>query len=269
MKIQKVTPKHLLRTCREFLSADPVTNVLALGDLYLPLFNMSEVYAAVENGKVTGVSSVFHAFSLPTIAIGTTTRQVKTALLEKALATIPDDFIILDALEETSLYEEYATTLLSYLEHHMLLTQPKKVKANSNVHAQKATRKDLEALSTFYLEHESAAWNPIQFKTGPYYIAKHENKIVSAAGIHILTPQIAQLGNILTDKNHRQKGYSKACTNALVKELARNTRIIGLFVKTDNTPAIHMYEQIGFTKARTMNFLVMRKKPKPTKKTSN
>lgn len=244
------------------MSADPVNNVLTLGDLYLPLFNMSEVYAAIENRKVTGVSSVFHAFSLPSIAIGTTTKQIKKALLEKALGTISSDFITLDTPDQTSLYEEYATILLSYFEHEMILIHPRNIEINSKVKAQKATEKDLEALNTFYVKHESPAWNPIQFKTGPYYIVKHEDRVVSAAGIHILTPKIAQLGNILTDKAHRQKGYSKACTNALVKELSRKNRIISLFVRTDNTAAIRMYEQIGFQKAKTINFLIMRKKPK-------
>ncbi len=222
---------------------------------------MSEIYAAVENGKIAGVSSVFHAFSLPSIAIGTTSAQVKTALLEKALETIRKDFITLDTPDQTSLYENYATILLSYYEHQMTLTKPEEAPVNRNVDAQKATKKDLEALNTFYLENGSPAWNPIQLKTGPYYIVKREGKIVSAAGIHILTPQIAQLGNILTDKANRQKGYSKACTNALVKELTQKNRIISLFVRTDNTPAIHMYEQIGFRKAKTINFLIMRKKP--------
>ena len=262
MKIQKVTPSHLLNACRAFLSKDPVNNVLTLGDLYLPLFNMSEIYAAAEDRKVTGVSSIFHAFSLPSIAIGTTTKEVRIALLEKALGTIQKDFITLDTPDQTSFYENYAAILLSYHEHQMTLTKPKNIEINSNVNAQKATKKDLEALNIFYLEHESPAWNPIQFKTGPYYIVKHENKIVSAAGIHILTPQIAQLGNILTDKAQRQKGYSKACTSALVKELSRKNRVISLFARTDNTPAIHMYEQIGFRKAKTINFLIMRKKPK-------
>jgi GNAT superfamily N-acetyltransferase len=261
MKIQRVIPKHnLLQACREFLSGDPVTNVLALGDLYHPLFNLSEVYAATDNRKVIGVSSVFHAFSLPTIAIGKAEKPIRKALLQKALETISEDFIILDTIDQTSLYEEYATTVDSFREHHMILTRPKNVKTNSNAKAQKATKNDLQALNVFYVEHESPAWNPIQFKTGPYYIAKEKGKIISAAGIHILTPQIAQLGNILTDKNHRQKGYSKACTQALIRALSKKTRKIGLFVRTDNTPAIRMYEQLGFKKARTMNFLIMRKK---------
>jgi predicted GNAT family acetyltransferase len=142
----------------------------------------------------------------------------------------------------------------------MILTQPRKLETN-NITARKATKKDLEALDKFYVEHKSQAWNPIQFKVGPYYIVKQGSRIVSAAGIHILTPQIAQLGNILTDRVHRRKGYSRACTTALVREVSSRNRMVSLFVRTDNTPAIRMYEQIGFKKNKTIKFLIMRKKP--------
>ena len=171
MKIERVTRRHLLHACREFLSADPLNNVLPLGDLYVPLFNVSEVYAAVEKGRVIGVVSVFHAFSLPSIAIGTANRQVKMALLRKALGTISKDFITLVTADEIGLYKEFATILHSFMEYQMFLVQPTNVEV-SDIVAQKATNKDLEALDMFYAKHESQAWNPIQFEAGPYYIVK-------------------------------------------------------------------------------------------------
>lgn len=261
MRIERVTEKRLLHACRKFLSADPLSNILPLGDLYAPLFDVSEVYAAVENARIVGVSSVFHAFSLPTISIGVAHEQVKKALLEKALGTISRDFVTLISLDETSLYRERAKVLLSFTEHQMVLTKPQSLEASVSP-AHKAAKKDLEALNRFYVEHESEAWNPIQFGVGPYYVVKQGNEIVSAAGIHILTPQIAQLGNVLTDRAHRRKGYSKACTTALVREVSSSNRIVSLFVRTDNAPAIRMYEQIGFEKHKIIEFLFMRKKPK-------
>jgi ribosomal protein S18 acetylase RimI-like enzyme len=229
-----------------------------LGDLYAPLFDVSEVYAAVENGRVAGVSSIFHAFSLPTISIGVAPERIKKTLLEKALGTIPKEFVTLISPDETSLYEERATVLHSFTEHQMVLTNPTKLEV-SDTTAHKAAKKDRETLNRFYVEHESEAWNPIQFRVGPYYVVEDGNEIVSAAGVHILTPQIAQLGNVMTDQAHRRKGYSKACTTALVREVCSNNRIVSLFVRTDNAPAIRMYEQIGFKKHKIIEFLIMRK----------
>jgi predicted GNAT family acetyltransferase len=115
-------------------------------------------------------------------------------------------------------------------------------------------------LSKFYDEQHAEAWTPIQCKTGPYYCVKHQEKIVSAAGVHLVTPQIAQLGNIVTDEKWRGQGLGTACTSALASKLAMKGRIISLFVKRDNMPAIHMYEKLGFFKTRNIVFLVLQKK---------
>ena len=72
--------------------------------------------------------------------------------------------------------------------------------------------------------------------------------------------QIAQLGNIITDETHRNRGFATACTGALAAELASERRIISLFVKKSNAPAIHMYEKLAFRKAGEIAFLAMQKK---------
>ncbi len=118
---------------------------------------------------------------------------------------------------------------------------------------------DLEMLDRFYADHHSEAWAPIQFEAGPYYCIKQDAKIVSAAGVHLVAPQIAQLGNIVTDEAYRNRGFASACTSTLATALASEDRILSLFVKADNFPAIHMYEALGFTKKRDIVFLVMRK----------
>lgn len=71
---------------------------------------------------------------------------------------------------------------------------------------------------------------------------KKNDRIVSAAGVHLVTPQIAQLGNIVTDEDRRNRGFATAYTSTLAKDPASKKRIISLFVKTDNESAIHIYE---------------------------
>ena len=78
--------------------------------------------------------------------------------------------------------------------------------------------------------------------------------------MHLVTPQIAQLGNIVTDDKWRGQGLGTACTSALASKLALKGRIISLFVKRDNMPAIRMYKKLGFFKTRNIVFLVLQKK---------
>jgi hypothetical protein len=258
LRIRKVTSKSLLIACRRFLAKDPIVNVLPLGDLYVPLLKVSNVYCALEDNRVVGVGSIYRAYSAPSLVVGTATPEVKWALIKKTVSEIPKDFISLCSRDDANLFEEYSTILHSHFEQQMTTDCPKHAECG-NTKAMKVGRNELESLNKFYVEHNSEAWTPIQFKAGPYYCIKHDDKIVSAAGVHIVTPQIAQLGNIITDEAYRNRGYGTACTAALATDLASTGRIISLFVRVDNAPAIHMYEKLGFLKRRDITFLVMQK----------
>lgn len=232
-------------------------NVLPLGDLYSPLREVSEIYSAIENSAVIGVCSIYHAYSSPSIVFGATVVETKQALIRRAMSKVSGNFISLCQSDETDLFSGYSV-LQSRAEQQMIVNSPKSVELC--VKAAKVRKDQLRLLSKFYEEQHAEAWTPIQFKTGPYYCAKRHGKIVSAAGVHLLTPQIAQLGNIVTDEKWRRQGFGTACTSALTAKLAVKGRIVSLFVRRDNMPAIHMYEKLGFFKTRNMTFLFMQKK---------
>jgi ribosomal protein S18 acetylase RimI-like enzyme len=259
MNIKRVESKNLISICRRFLAKDPVVNLLPLGDLYQPLFSVSDVYCATENNSVVGACSVYRAFSKPSLVLSAATAEVKQALIKKALALVLGEFIAPCSPEDAILFTEHTDIVRSCSEQQMITTTPRHVK-HGNVKATRVRRNELDSLNTFYVEHGAETWTPIQFKTGPYYCVKQDGKIVSAAGVHIVTPQIAQLGNIITDDAYRNQGFGTACTSTLAGDLASKGRIISLFVRVDNSPAIHIYEKLGFTKKRGIAFLTLRKK---------
>jgi len=258
LHIKKVTSGNLLRACRRFLIHEPVVNVLLLGDLYSPLLRVSDIYGAIESDRVVGVCAIYRAFPMPSIVFGTATREVKQVLIMKAVSEASDEFISFCEPDDAILFKDHSSILHFHLEQQMIADPPKKIDC-SNVKAEKVNKKELELLDKFYADHHTEAWVPIQFGVGPYYCVKQDGKIVSAAGVHLVTPQIAQLGNIVTDEAYRNRGFATACTNTLAANLASSGRIISLFVRMDNAPAIHMYAKLGFRKAREIAFLVMRK----------
>jgi len=255
--IRKVTSASLLRACRRFLAQDPVTNVLPLGDLYSPLLQISDVYSTIKSSKVVGVCTIYRAFSTPSIVFGTATPEIKRALAQQALSDISNEFISLCQPNDIDLFKEHSTILHDHREQQMIAHPPKHIKCDIEVG--KVRKNEVELLNKFYMDHHAEAWTPIQFRAGPYYCVKQEGKIVSAAGVHLVAPQIAQLGNIITDEAYRNQGFATACTSALAADLASKGQIISLFVRTDNAPAIHMYEKLGFHKVREIAFLIMRK----------
>lgn len=258
MQIERVVSRNLQGICRRYVLHDPIANVLVLGDLYSPLFRVSDVYCVLENHKVKGVCSVFHAFSTPSIVFSKAALETKKVLLRKALSHVSSEFISLCHIEDVGLFKEYSSILRIHYEHQMVADSFGQIRSD-NVEVVRVCRQELELLGRFYVEHHAEAWTPIQFEAGPYYCVKQAGRIVSAAGVHAVTPQIAQLGNIITDEAFRNRGFAAACTSALARDLALKGRIISLFVRTDNAPAIHMYQKLGFLKKHEIAFLVMRK----------
>jgi len=258
LRIRKAISTDLRRACRRFLAQDPISNVLPLGDLYSPLLNVSDVYSAIKSKQVVGVCAIYRAFSIPSLVLGNTTQEIKEVLFKKALSEISNEFISLCQPKDIAMFKKYSAILHYHLEQQMIAISPKKIEY-ADIKVEKVTKNMLDLLNRFYVEHHAEAWVPIQFRTGPYYCVKHNSKIVSAAGVHLVAPQFAQLGNIVTDGDYRNRGFATACTNILVADLASKGRIISLFVRTDNVPAIHIYEKLGFYKASNIAFLVMRK----------
>lgn len=256
--VRKTASRDSLQGCRGFLTQDPIANVLPLGDLYSPLLQVSDVYSASQDNKIVGVCTICRAFSIPSIVFRAAPLNVKHALFEKALVMLPNKFISLCNPDDVTLFKEHTMVQDSYLEQQMVTDSSIQIKPSS-IKVEKIRVNDLPLLEKFYAEHGADAWTPIQFKVGPYYCVKDNSKIVSVAGVHLLTPQIAQLGNIITDEAYRDRGFATACTRVLTADLTQKERVVSLFVRKDNLPAIHMYEKLGFRKVRDIIFLVMRK----------
>ncbi len=257
-QIESVTSARALRSCRVFLSTDPVSNVLPLGDVYDPLIQVSEISRAVQEGKTIGICTVFRAFSLPSLALSTGSTEVKSALIDKAMKRIDDEFITLVPPDDEQLFLEKAHVVQSRKEQQMIAKHPIHVEL-SGVIASRMTKRDLPSLNKFFAGQHMEAWTPLQLAVGPFYGVKKKGRIISVAGVHLVAPTIAQLGNVVTDPAFRGQGFASLCTSELSKYLAARGRLISLFVRSDNASAIHMYEKLGFHKIRDISFLVMHK----------
>ncbi len=259
MKIRKVLSKSLLLRCRKHLARDAIANVLPLSDLYHPLFRASRIHCAIEQDRIIGVVSVYHAYETPSVVLSNSPVVAKKALVKGAMSEVTGDFVTLCTPEEADLFKRHATILRCHSEYQMTTSSPKPIKL-TNTRPTRVKRTELSQLNTFYKENKAEAWTPIQFRAGPYYCIKQEGRIVCAAGVHAATPQIAQLGNIVTDEAYRNLGFGTTCTSALATHLASTGRIISLFVRVENASAIHMYEKLSFTKTRNIVFNAMHKK---------
>ena len=72
---------------------------------------------------------------------------------------------------------------------------------------------------------------------------------MAAGGTHLYSrdESVGAVGNVYTHRGHRGRGHAAAVTSAVAGELiARGTRVIALNVRSENLPAIRVYERLGF-----------------------
>jgi RimJ/RimL family protein N-acetyltransferase len=94
-----------------------------------------------------------------------------------------------------------------------------------------------------------ASWLPSSsIAEGVYYGLRVGGKLVSAAGTHVISPEarLAVVGNVLTNVDHRGRGYATAVTGAVTAELLRTCDQVVLNVRSDNPPALQAYRRLGY-----------------------
>ena len=107
---------------------------------------------------------------------------------------------------------------------------------------------DLMQISHLFSLVPAMAWTPRALTFGPYYGAYHDDSLVSIAGVHFATPWMAEIGNVVTHFNYRKQGLAYQCTKLVAEALQAVSEQIFLCVFADNTPAIRLYEKMGFVK---------------------
>jgi ribosomal protein S18 acetylase RimI-like enzyme len=108
---------------------------------------------------------------------------------------------------------------------------------------------NLPELNRLYQGGAAPIFSPSQLETGYFRGIYAGGRLVSAAGVHVLSAKygVATVGNVVTDAAFRGQGYAAACTSAVVESLFDNGfRTIALNVERDNRPALRVYERLGF-----------------------
>jgi ribosomal protein S18 acetylase RimI-like enzyme len=93
------------------------------------------------------------------------------------------------------------------------------------------------------------SWLPSEaISQGVYYGIRSGGRLIAAAGTHVTSrdARLAVVGNVMTHREHRGRGYAKLTTSAVTQELLRTADHVVLNVRADNPPALAAYRALGF-----------------------
>jgi len=106
-------------------------------------------------------------------------------------------------------------------------------------------------LESFYASAYPGNWfDRRMLETGGYRAVQRDGRIVSVAGVHVLSRKyrVAALGNVATNAAFRGRGLGRIVCAALCKDLMALADPVGLNVLSSNAAAIALYQQLGFVR---------------------
>ena len=89
---------------------------------------------------------------------------------------------------------------------------------------------------------------------GSYYGVYKNNKLIAAAGERMKMAGYTEISSVVTDPEHRGRGYAKQLVAHASNKIFDENRVPYLHAAATNTDSIRLYETLGFKARRKVSF---------------
>jgi RimJ/RimL family protein N-acetyltransferase len=245
-EFRQVQNKSVLR---EVLGREPVSSAYLLGDLDEPFFGQCRWFVGFYRSMPLAVVVVFEGLSVHAVLTYGAPDMVE-GVLKRFADVLPKVCYAKFPLEHKQVFLRHYGNVSVETMWNMGLSQDKFTPLKSELDIRRLTSRDpLESILKVYDHYPDHFFEPCQLETGVYFGLFFEEQLMSISGTHVYAPRegIAVLGNIVTHKEYRNRGYSHVCTAKLLKYLFEHgCGVISLQVGAENLTAIACYRHLGF-----------------------
>ena len=247
MRIVEVTEKNQDRILN-FLRTDVIRHVFALYDLQCKREH-TKMYAAFNaEGSLEAYILIYTAMKFPSVVL-----KGKATIIEKLLEYAPKTPMIIHA--EQHLLETVKKRFPRgkiYTESWMLVKRSEARFFDSNL-VRRLKVEDADKLLQLLSSREERIPDKKEryekwIREMPIYGVFIDGKLVSYAGSFLQLPQVWMIGGVYTHPAHRSKGYATMAVSAVTKHALNLAEAAALFVRSNNYPAIRVYEKIRYKK---------------------
>jgi ribosomal protein S18 acetylase RimI-like enzyme len=229
---------------KEFLERDRRYATYAIGDLEPSFYEQSRWFGAELAGALRSLVLLFEGLDPPALFLMGDGIGISLVL---GTALRPDTVMFTGRDSHlAALQTHYQTAEIEQM-LRMTLSSPD-FRPVSAFGAERLGPGYVSELARLYASAHGNAFTPFQLAQGIFYGVKHQGRLVSAAGTHILARKmgVAAVGNVCTYPEYRGKGYATCCTSAVCADLLAMGLEVVLNVAQDNPDAIHIYKKLGF-----------------------
>jgi ribosomal protein S18 acetylase RimI-like enzyme len=232
----------------DFLRLDVVRHVFAFYDIqYKP--EHTAMYAAFEDEKLKGYILIYTALEFPNVIL-----ECGSDMAEKLIGYAPENQFIMHAPANLlPIIKRRIPEAKHYVEDWMLVKKAEASFFRSELVRRLCTNDDASKLAVLLSSREGRPRRTAKkyldwISKMPVYGVFIRDELVSYAGSFIQLPQVWMIGGVYTHPNHRNKGYATLATSAVTEEALKRAETAALLVRSDNHPAIRVYEKIGYKK---------------------
>jgi RimJ/RimL family protein N-acetyltransferase len=247
LKVEKVDDSNKRRIV-EYAKADVIKHVFAFYDVqYDP--EHTTIHAAFRNDHVIGYILTYTATDVPSVVL-----ECEKDAAETLVVYAPENhFIIHTATNVLQVIKRKFPKAKEYTENWMLVREHEATFHVSRLVRRLHTEEDAALLASLLVQRKDRPRRMmkkyVEWVTRmPIYGVFEKGELISYAGSFIQLPQVWMIGGVYTDPRHRNKGYAVLATSAVTKEALKNAEAAALFVRSDNYPAIRVYEKVGYKK---------------------
>jgi ribosomal protein S18 acetylase RimI-like enzyme len=235
---------------RDYLNQDRCLMAYALGDLDNAFWPSSRFYGAYQGEDLTALLLLYDGLE-PTVLTAFGDVDGVRAIFEGQ--ALPGEIYYLFVPEMGALLAEYYQLTHNQREWRMVL-EPGAFSPPALTGVTHLGPSDARALADLFRHaaepgEEIVAFSPWQIEHGVFFGVWDAGALVAAAGTHVWSPAegVAAIGNVFTRPEYRGRGYATDCTAAVATEaLTAGLDTVVLNVRHGNSPAIHVYEKLGF-----------------------
>lgn len=245
----KVTCLHSKREIEAFLRKNVYLHIYSIGDLDDFFWQNTLWYALKEGKDIQAIALLYTELAFPTLHAISEQENTMQELLRSILDILPAQFYAHLSPGMAEVFKEQYE-MKPYEKHYKMALSSKSFLYDVDCsRVVRLTKDDIDQVLWLYEAGYPGNWfNPRMLETRQYFGIKMENRLVSIAGVHVYSEKykVAALGNTVTHPDYRGTGFGKSVTARLCQSLSESVDHIGLNVKADNTPAISLYEKLGF-----------------------
>jgi RimJ/RimL family protein N-acetyltransferase len=229
------------------LRSDVVKHVFAFYDIQYEPEN-TVMYAAFENSNLKGYILTYTALDFPSVVL-----ECEKGTAEKLIEHAPEGHFIIHVQPNLlPIVEGKFSNAKPYVEDWMLIKKGQAHFFGSKVVHRLCSEEDASRLAILLSSREDRPNRKKKYmewiSETPMYGVSLDSELVSYAGSFIQLPQVWMIGGVYTHPDYRNKGYATLATSAVTEEALRHAETAALFVRSDNYPAIRVYEKVGYRK---------------------